>query len=184
MVLLSPLVRLWLKEDKWILSTITVYCILTDYYFKGDRIVLSNYKTAAGVFEPDKYLALIQGAVNLIISIVLVQTPLGLTGIYIGTIVSGLIANVTKPIIIYRACFDKEAGEYFVDTLKYVASLLFVLLTCQFISTKVLANLTIFTFVLMGVIITVIFNGVYFLLYGRSEEFKYLTGKVKEKLGR
>ncbi len=184
MVLLSPLVRLWLKEDKWILSTITVYCILTDYYFKGDRIVLSNYKTAAGVFEPDKYLALIQGAVNLIISIVLVQTPLGLTGIYIGTIVSGLIANVTKPIIIYRACFDKGAGEYFVDTLKYVASLLFVLLTCQFISTKVLANLTIFTFVLMGVIITVIFNGVYFLLYGRSEEFKYLTGKVKEKLGR
>ena len=36
----------------------------------------------------------------------------------------------------------------------------------------------------MALIITVIFNGVYFILYGRSEEFKYLTGKVREKLFR
>ncbi len=183
MVLLTPLIKI-LWGEKWILPQAAVYCILIDYYFKGDRIVLSNYKTAAGVFEPDKYLALIQGAVNLVISIALVQTPLGLTGVYIGTIVSGLIANVTKPIIIYGTCFDRKAGGYFVDTAKYLASLLAVLLACQFISIKVLSNLNILTFLLMAVIITVIFNGVYFLLYGRSEEFKYLTGKIREKLGR
>ena len=183
MVLLTPLIRIWLG-DHWILTSAAVYCILIDYYFKGDRIVLSNYKTAAGVFEPDKYLALIQGAVNLVISIVLVQTPLGITGIYIGTIVSGLIANFTKPVIIYRECFDMKAGSYFVDTMKYLASLVFVLVVSQLISIKVLANLNIFTFILMAIIITVLFNGVYFALYGRSEEFKYLTGKVREKLGR
>lgn len=183
MVLLTPLIRIWLG-DHWILTSAAVYCILIDYYFKGDRIVLSNYKTAAGVFEPDKYLALIQGAVNLVISILLVQTPLGITGIYIGTIVSGLIANVTKPVIIYRECFDMKAGSYFVDTAKYLASLVFVLVVSQLISVKVLANLNILTFILMAIIITVLFNGVYFALYGRSEEFKYLTGKVREKLGR
>lgn len=183
MVLLTPLIRIWLG-DHWILTSAAVYCILIDYYFKGDRIVLSNYKTAAGVFEPDKYLALIQGAVNLVISIVLVQTPLGITGIYIGTIVSGLIANFTKPVIIYRECFDMKAGSYFVDTAKYLASLVFVLMVSQLISIKVLANLNILTFILMAIIITVLFNGVYFILYGRSEEFKYLTGKVREKLGR
>ena len=183
MVLLTPLIRIWLG-DHWILTSAAVYCILIDYYFKGDRIVLSNYKTAAGVFEPDKYLALIQGAVNLVISIVLVQTPLGITGIYIGTIVSGLIANFTKPVIIYRECFDMKAGSYFVDTAKYLASLVLVLVVSQLISIKVLANLNILTFIFMAIIITVLFNGVYFILYGRSEEFKYLTGKVREKLGR
>ncbi|WP_022765797.1 lipopolysaccharide biosynthesis protein [Butyrivibrio sp. XPD2006] len=183
MVLLTPLIRIWLG-DHWILTSAAVYCILIDYYFKGDRIVLSNYKTAAGVFEPDKYLALIQGAVNLVISILLVQTPLGITGIYIGTIVSGLIANITKPVIIYRECFDMKAGSYFADTAKYLASLVFVLVVSQLISIKVLANLNILTFILMAIIITVLFNGVYFVLYGRSEEFKYLTGKVREKLGR
>ena len=50
-----------------------------DYYFKGERIVLTNYKTAAGVFQQDKYLPIIQGAVNLVISIVLVQ-KIGLVG--------------------------------------------------------------------------------------------------------
>ncbi len=183
MVLLTPLIRIWLG-DKWILTSAAVYCILIDYYFKGDRIVLSNYKTAAGVFEPDKYLALIQGAVNLVISIALVQTPLGITGVYIGTIVSGLIANITKPVIIYGTCFDKSAGVYFIDTAKYLASMLAVLFTCSFIGEKVLVNLNIFTFLLMTVIITVIFNGVYLLLYGRSEEFRYLSRKVLEKIRR
>ncbi|MBQ7657404.1 MAG: polysaccharide biosynthesis protein [Butyrivibrio sp.] len=183
MVLLTPLIRL-LWGDEWILPQAAVYCILIDYYFKGDRIVLSNYKTAAGVFEPDKYLALIQGAVNLVVSIVLVQTPLGLTGVYIGTIVSGLIANITKPVIIYGTCFDKKAWGYFADTFKYLLSMAFVLVTCELISRKVIADLNIVSFILMALIITVIFNGVYFILYGRSEEFKYLTGKVREKLFR
>ena len=183
MILLTPLIRIWIG-DKWVLVPAAVYCILTDYYFKGDRIVLSNYKTAAGVFEQDKYLALIQGAVNLVLSIALVQTPLGIVGIYIGTIVSGLIANITKPIIIYRACFDMDASSYFIDSFKYIASLLFVLLSCHFISLKVLSNLNIFTFLIMAVIITIVFNGVYFILYGRSEEFKYLYGKLREKLVR
>lgn len=181
MVLLTPLIRIWLGNS-WILAPAAVYCILTDYYFKGDRIVLSNYKTAAGVFEPDKYLALIQGAVNLVISIRLVQTPLGITGIYIGTVVSGLIANITKPVIIYKTCFDRGAGAYFIDTFKYFGSLLFVLVVCNLISIKVLANLNILTFIVMALIITVIFNGVYFLLYGRSDEFKYLWSKVMEKI--
>lgn len=183
MVLLTPLIML-LWGDEWILPQAAVYCILIDYYFKGDRIVLSNYKTAAGVFEPDKYLALIQGAVNLVVSIVLVQTPLGLTGVYIGTIVSGLIANITKPVIIYGTCFDKKAWGYFADTFKYLLSMVLVLVTCELISRKVIADLNIVSFILMALIITVIFNGVYFILYGRSEEFKYLTGKVREKLFR
>ena len=183
MVLLTPLIRI-MYGDYWALAPMVIYCILIDYYFKGDRIVLSNYKTAAGVFEQDKYLALIQGAVNLVISIALVQTPLGLSGIYIGTIVSGLIANITKPIIIYRACFDMSAKSYFVDTCKYLASLVFVLIVCNAISIRLLADLNILTFLVMAVIITVVFNGVYFLLYGRTAEFKYVLGKVLAKVGR
>ncbi len=183
MVLLTPLISL-LWGEKWVLATAPVFCILTDYYFKGDRIVLSNYKTAAGVFEPDKYLALIQGAVNLVLSIALVQTPLGLTGIYIGTIVSGLIANITKPIIIYRTCFEKSAYGYFVDSFKYLASLVSVLIICLLISRYVLASLSFVRFFIMVVIITIVFNGVYVLLYGRSEEFKYVYAKIRQKLQR
>ena len=179
-VLLSPLVYLWLGEE-WMLSGTVIGLILTDYYFKGDRIVLSNFKTAAGVFEQDKYLALIQGAVNLVISIVLVQY-IGLSGIYVGTIVSGLIANVTKPFIIYRVCFDKHPGEYFKDTAKQLLLIGVILMLVLPVSSMMLKEITILSFILVGVLIVVVYNGVFLLTFRKTKEFGYLWEIVERKV--
>ena len=176
-VLLTPLIYLWLGE-KWILSSQVVGLILIDYYFKGDRIVLSNFKTAAGVFEQDKWLALLQGGVNLVISIVLVQT-MGLAGVYIGTIISGLIANATKPFIIYRVCFDKKVGEYFVDTTKQLVVLGAVLAVIKLLENTLIKEYTIISFVAAAVMIVLIYNVVFMVVFGRSNEMKYLLGLVK-----
>lgn len=167
--------------EEWILAPWAVYLIIIDYYFKGERIVLSNYKTAAGVFEQDKYLAIIQGVVNLVLSIWLVNTSLGITGIYVGTVVSGLIANITKPIIIYRTCFDKSVVGYFVDMFKHLLAFGAVLIACWGIKRYVMPEVTLLGFIIMVVIITVVFNGVYLILYERTEEFKYLLGKIKAR---
>ena len=179
-MLLTPLISLWLGEAKT-LAYAVVICILIDFYFKGDRIVLSNFKTAAGVFEQDKYLALIQGAVNLIISIVLVQ-KIGLVGVYIGTIISGLIANITKPVIIYKVILEKDVKEYFRDSLKYIVVLVMMFGFLSLVKKLVMPEVTIMTFAVMFVIICVVFNGIFLLLFGRGEEFKYLWGLVKGKL--
>ena len=179
-ILLSPLIYLWLGEE-WMLSNAVIALILIDYYFKGDRIVLSNFKTAAGVFEEDKYLALIQGAVNLVISIALVQ-KMGLAGIYIGTIVSGLIANVTKPFIIYKVCFDKNVKEYFIETVKHLIILGIVLLVIVPLSGLILKNITIFGFLLVAIIIVVVYNVLFLLVYFRTNEMKYLLSILKGKI--
>ena len=179
-VLLSPLIYLWLGE-KWMLESSVIALVLIDYYFKGDRIVLSNFKTAAGVFEQDKYLALIQGAVNLVISIGLVQS-MGLAGIYIGTIISGLIANVTKPFIIYKACFDKEVKEYFLDTAKQGLILGVVLLCVIPVSQMLLSTISLVSFVITGIFIVVIYNGIFLLIYGKTKEMSYLLRILKRRL--
>ena len=185
-LMLTPLIMLWVGEAR-ILPDIVIGCIMLDYYFKGERIVLSNYKTAAGVFEQDKYLALIQGAVNLVISIVLVQ-KIGLVGIYIGTIISGFIANITKPLIIYKVCFGRKAGIYFLDSLKYVSVNAVVLGVLMLIKQQLMTTVTIPMFLVMIVIITVVFNGVFLLVFGRCEEFKYVwslfAGKLKNRSGK
>lgn len=181
-MLLSPLIYLWLGEE-WMLGSTVVALVLIDYYFKGDRIVLSNFKTAAGVFEQDKYLALIQGAVNLVISIVLVQ-KMGLAGIYIGTIISGLIANVTKPFIIYGVCFDKKAGEYFIDTAKNLLVMGIVLAIIFPLGNILLKEITILTFILMGISIVVIYNVVFLLAFSRTKEMGYLLEVVKRRVKR
>lgn len=178
-VLLTPLIYLWLGEA-WLLGNGVVALILIDYYFKGDRIVLSNFKTAAGVFEEDKYLALIQGAVNLVISIVLVQS-MGLAGIYVGTIVSGLIANVTKPFIIYRVCFNKGAGEYFGDTAKKLLVLFMTLGIILFAGKFLLQQITLLSFGFTAAVIVLIYNSLFLLCFGRTKEFKYLVRLVKKR---
>ena len=181
-LLLTPFIVIWQGYEK-VLAAGVVACILIDYYFKGDRIVLSNFKTAAGVFEQDKYLALIQGVVNLILSIVLVQ-KIGLVGIYIGTIVSGLIANITKPFIIYKVCFEKSVKTYFLDSVKYLAVLFGILVLLTGIRQFVMPQVTILSFMLMFIVICVVFNGMFLLLFGRTQEFGYLWGIIKKKLGR
>lgn len=179
-ILLTPLIGLWLGEQ-WALGTAVISCILIDYYFKGDRIVLSNFKTAAGVFEQDKYLALIQGVVNLVISIVLVM-KIGLVGVYIGTIVSGLIANVTKPYIIYKHILHKPVKEYFLDSVRYLVVLLVALGASLYVRSLLMSEITYVTFVLMCVAITIIFNGMYCLVFHKTEEFQYLWKLIKNKL--
>jgi hypothetical protein len=185
-ILLQPLIYLWIVQKygpDWMLGNLAVYLFLTDYYFKGDRIVLSNYKTAAGVFEQDKYLALIQGIVNLVLSIVLVQ-KIGLAGIYVGTVVSGLIANVTKPIIIYKVCFDKSSISYFADSAKYIITEAATILALYMLGTVVMKNITFLTFAMMFVIVTVVFNAVFWIIYHKTEEYDYLKGIVLRKLGK
>ncbi|MCI8353618.1 MAG: polysaccharide biosynthesis protein [Lachnospiraceae bacterium] len=181
-LLLTPLIELWLGEERTLAFSVVI-CILIDYYFKGDRIVLSNFKTAAGVFEQDKYLALIQGGVNLVISIALVRR-IGLVGVYVGTIVSGLIANVTKPVIIYRVILDRPVREYFIDSAKYLITLLGTFGLLSAVKALVMRSVTIASFAVMFVVICAAFNGIFLFLFGRTEEFRYLLNLLTGKLGR
>lgn len=172
LLLLSPLVELYAGKER-VLATSIITWYLVDYFFKGERVVLSNFKTAAGVFEQDKYLTLIQGAVNLVISLALV-TKIGMAGVYVGTVISGLIANITKPIIIYKTCFHRTAGSYFKDSLKYLVVIGVTLVILIPLQNFLMPQVTIPGFVMMIVVITVVFNGIFLAGFGRSEEFKYL----------
>lgn len=181
-LMLTPLIILWVGESRT-LPDLVIGCIMADYYFKGERIVLSNYKTAAGVFEQDKYLPLIQGAVNLAVSIVLVQ-KIGLVGIYIGTIVSGLIANMTKPFIIYRVCFGKAAYQYFKESVKYIGVNVLALALLIWMKGRIMTTVTIPGFVAMAAAVSVVYNGIFLAVFGRCGEFRYVYGLIAGKVRR
>lgn len=180
-VLLTPLVvDLWLGE-KWMLGADIIALIVIDYYFKGDRVVMMNFRTAAGVFEQDKFLPLIQGGVNLVISIVLVQ-KIGLIGVYIGTVISGLIANVSRPPIVYRVCFDRKSKEYFVDTAKYLLVMAVILVIVLPLSNLILEKVTLVSFVLAGIMIVVVYNVIFLLAFCKTGEFKYMYDMVMRRV--
>ena len=172
--LLTPFIGgVWLRDDGWTLPQMTVTLLVTDFYLKGGRTVLLNFKIASGLFEQDRFLPLVQGAVNLVVSIALVQ-KIGVTGVYVGTLVSGILANLIRPGIIYRACFDKKAGAYFKDSLKYIGVILAVGAVAAPIRHMIMGEVTIFTFALMVIGITLLYNLVFLAVLHRAEDFSYL----------
>ncbi len=178
-ILLSPLIVIMYGE-KWAMAQYILAWIVLEYYLKGERIVVNNFKTAAGKFEQDKYLAMIQGVVNLIISIVLAQR-IGLVGVYIGTVVSGVIANFVRPVIIYHDCFEVKAREYFIDSLRYHVVLIVTLILCVFIGQYTLPSISIMAFIITAIMITVVYNAIFLIIFGRSSELSYLLGIIKRR---
>lgn len=180
--LLTPFIgSVWLRDESWTLPGITVTLLVMDFYLKGGRTVLLNFKIASGLFEQDRFLPLIQGAVNLVVSVVLVM-KIGVTGVYVGTLVSGILANLIRPGIIYRVCFDRKAGAYFKDSVKYIGVILAVGAAITPLRHVVMGEVTIFTFALMVVLITLLYNLVFLAVFHKAEEFSYLWDAVAARI--
>ena len=179
--LLTPFITLWLGPTMTIDSSIIVL-IMVDYYFKGHRTIIDNFRTAAGMFDADKYISLAQAIVNIVLSVILVYF-IGLKGVFIGTIVAGLISNLTKPFIIYKKLFDKEAKYYYIDSITYIFVISFVFVILNLLNKIVFVNITFMNFIIMAFLILAIPNIIFYLVFKKREEFAYLTNIILSKTG-
>lgn len=180
--LLTPFIGgIWMRDAGWTLPQVTVTLLVMDFYLKGGRTVLVNFKIASGLFEQDKFLPLVQGAINLVVSIVLV-IKIGVTGVYVGTLVSGVLANLIRPVIIYRDCFEKKPQAYFLDSLKYMGVVLAVGAAVTPVRHLVMGEVTVLTFALMVILITLFYNLVFLLVFHRTEEFSYLWDAIAARI--
>lgn len=179
-ILMSPFITLWIG-DRMVVDTLTINLIVLDYYMIGQRICLNNIKSAAGVFEPDKYVALLQAVVNLVTSILFVKL-IGLPGVYVGTIIQGTLSSILKPVLSYKILFDKSSKYYFIDSIHYGSAVLLAYVICFLLSQKILADITITNFGIMIILIVVIPNIVFAIVFHRDKEFKYWVEIVKNIL--
>lgn len=176
-LLLSPFVTgIWLDRT-WELGQAILALILVDFYLKGGRTVLVNFKIAAGVVEKDRYLALIQGGVNLVISILGIKW-IGLAGVYVGTVISGVMANLIQPFILYKDCFSQKVSAYFKDSLKYMGAIACIVIVLIPVKDLILEQMNMFTFIMMAVIVSIVYNLAFLCLFRKTEEFSYLWGLV------
>lgn len=169
--------------EKFVLSMVCVYLITLNFYFLGMTNITSLVQSAAGLYDNDKYVPLIQATINLVISIVL-GIKIGLVGVFIGTLVSTMLPLIIKPIIIYRHVFEESTFKYLKDALKQVLVLGLsigssVLLLSLFSINNIILKLAVHLFV------SVIIPSIYmFIFYCRSEVFKSTISRIKFMLNR
>lgn len=112
--LMEPFVVLWLGRE-FILPKLTIVLILINLFINLSKIITDTFKFSCGFFD-DTYAPILESAINLFASIILVQ-KIGLNGVILGTLFSNIIVIVLlKPILVFKRCFDKNIFVYLKDS--------------------------------------------------------------------
>lgn len=99
--LFQPFVRLWVG-DAYLLDTFTCGVIVANFYIKGMRNAASVFRDGSASYYYDRYRPLIESALNLVLSVILIQ-KLGLAGLVMATIITTVLTcSFEEPFILYR----------------------------------------------------------------------------------
>lgn len=174
--LLQDFIQLWLGKD-YLLDHLTLIAIIINVYFSICMRPVWTFREGTGMYKQIRYIMFVTAILNLIFSIVLGKF-LGISGIIFATSISKLCTYFWyEPNILFKNFFDRSPKEYY---LKYVENigLVFVSLFICNIPIHFIQNISIFNCLIKAIMVFIIVNSLYFLLYRKTEEFQYLLSRV------
>lgn len=179
-ILLNPFIYLWVGTD-YLFDNYVVFFIVLNFLTAGLQDAVIEYRSACGLFWHGKFRPLFSALLNVVISILLVG-PLGIAGVLLGTIISRFLTTWWyDPWIVHKYAFGISPVKYF---LRYFRSLIIILITgalVQLASIPFSEN-TWLNFFIKLLICIVVPNFLFFALYRKSKEFKYITRALKPLL--
>jgi O-antigen/teichoic acid export membrane protein len=182
-LLVEPLVSVWLGEE-FTMSNAILLVLIVMFYERGMRNSLSAVKSTAGIFHEDRYAPIIQAAINLTLSLILVHY-MGILGVFIGNIVSALAVPFWfTPMLVYRKVFEKSVKQYYISYVLYTILGIIVCMLVGYIC-NFLPSSTFLWLLLKGIVCVVIVNLIYAGVFYKTEEFHYLQsilGRLLNKI--
>ena len=147
---------------------------MLNFYIDNMRSSALTFKIKSGIFVKDKYTPLLQGIINLILSLWFVKLW-ELTGVLFATTLSILSIGFWQfPRLCYKYTFKKPLWNYFKKYILYTS----LALTCTLISSFICRNIEISNLflkvVINGVISLGITSSIYFLCLFRTAQFQQL----------
>lgn len=176
--LASPFVEMWLGKE-YILSENIVFVICLNLMLSGvgDRPYVI-FKNSHGRFYDDWYIIIITAIVNLLVSIVLV-IPLGIVGVFLGTTCTILCSVFGRPLIFYKQATGEFVGKYFLRVIRNYSVIMMTGCVCGIIFNVIgPVGGRIVELIYKGSVIFIVSAFFWYLLFCRTEEFKYLKKLV------
>lgn len=129
-LLFQDFIKLWVG-DSYLLSDITMYICVANYYLQGVLYPIWCFRNTTGLFKETKYTMLIASLINIALSIVL-GNLFGMAGIFAATIISRLLTNIWyDPYKLFKNYFKSSPINYYIKELKRVAFLIAFILFSQ-----------------------------------------------------
>lgn len=182
-VLLSPFITLWIGE-KFLLTSITTSIIVFNFFINGMRQTTTTFNSAIGLFWNDRFKPWFEATINLISSIILINF-LGITGVFLGTLISTLTTSFwVEPYILYKHGFKSSINDYFVRYFSYI----FAFIVAGFITWFICIQFEYTTwnvFFVKMIVCIFVPNLIFLLFFHKNKEFQYfvsLISKIQSKL--
>ncbi|MGS0746162.1 lipopolysaccharide biosynthesis protein [Syntrophomonas erecta subsp. sporosyntropha] len=186
LVLINPFITLWIGRE-FTMDFIAVLMIVINFFVTGMRKASLTYKDSMGLFWNDRYKPLAETAVNLIVSLILVQFW-GLIGVLAALFISTMAVSFwVEPYVLYKYGFEKSCKEYFQRYFLYTIITIILSFLTVFISNIFFYEVTIASFLGRLIVCLIVPNITIMLGFYKTKEFKYLLGVamvLKERIKR
>lgn len=182
-VLIQPFIQVWTGGGVYLLDLFTVVLICITFYFARMRTGVGILKECTGLFYQDMWRTIVEAVVNLVSSIIFVKW-LGINGIFLGTILSTIVAPLwVEPYVLYKHYFKKSVWNYFkryiLDALIMVAGAVICYFVCSLIPDG-----GIWWLILKFAVCIILSNIVLILAYLPSKEFREVVSMGKDMVGK
>lgn len=183
---INKIIYQWIGVD-YILPNSTIALITLNYLLLGIRLPLNVIKIAGGIFDKDKYAPLIQGLINLVACLLLVNLY-GINGVLIASLMSTLIVPIwVQPYIVYKHIFHKKLTTYIKNTTKnlfyIIISLFFIIaINNYFLSDNLDTNLLVTFGEIFGIVI--LYTVIFIVLSYKSQALKELVSKLNQVINK
>jgi hypothetical protein len=181
---MDSFVKVWIGEQ-FILPLGVLIALAINLYLNLFRSALGSFKEAAAIFHEDRFVPIVESAVNIIAAIILLHF-FGLAGVFLGTICSNFVLHLfSYPRFVYTKLFKRSYAEYYKEFGSYLVVALLVGVITFGISRMVIVENSILKLETNFAISMVVPNVLFYTLYRKSDEFNYfktLAGKMIRKL--
>lgn len=170
-VLIDPFIEWWIGTNS-LFTKDTVVLLLLYFYLYGIRRVILMTKDSAGMYEADKYMALLEAAINVILALVLVNY-IGINGVIIANILSIVLVPLwTQPYIVYKNILFDSLYNYYKRYLLYFILTIFLSILTYMIA-NLFVNESLFLIIVFRALICLIIPNVFnLILFYRTKEFQ------------
>ena len=96
------------------------FVITLNYFIQFLRTSTLMFRSSTGTYYYDRWKPLVEGTINIILSIALINI-VGITGVIIATIITNLLINdIIEPYVVFKYALDTKPTNYFIMNYGYI----------------------------------------------------------------
>ena len=181
--LFQPFMQAWMgKENMYSMTIVLIFCVY--FFVVGSRKIIDTYKSALGLWHPDRWKSIIGAGVNLTLNILLVKT-IGIAGVILSTIISYAFIEIPwETHVLYQHYFHSSSSEYYRAALKNAA---LTVLSCGVVSAvnSLIGIDGSWLNVLLHAGITIpACLALFWILFRKNQDYQFLVQQMKQQLHR